>query len=78
MSEMSYVPDRLKEAVKAAEAEGWTYDRTRKDHPRLRPPAGTLDGTGALQGPVIFGSTPSDHRGTKNSFAILKRHGIRW
>ena len=76
---MSGVPPRLKAIVKAAEAAGWTYDTTKRTHPRLTPPRGLKDPrTGALQAPALFAATPSDHRGDKNACAILKRHGIRW
>jgi hypothetical protein len=77
MSRGGWIPDRLKAVVKAAEAAGWTYDRTRKDHPRLSPPRGLEDPiTGRLQAPVLFASTPSDHRGDRNSRAALRRAGV--
>lgn len=73
------MPDHLKPLVKAAEAAGWTYDRTRKDHPRLSPPPGLIDKrTGQHQAPIIFASTPSDRRGPKNGYAALRRAGVNW
>jgi len=63
------VPKRLRDVVRRAEAAGWRYDVTAKGHPRLTPP-----GSGA---PVLFSSTPSDHRGDKNSLARLRRAGLK-
>lgn len=76
MSEKSWIPDRLKDVVRAAEAAGWTYDRTRKHHPRLTPPRGLLDATGKSQPPIMFASSPSDIRGDKNGIASLRRAGV--
>lgn len=76
MTAKSWVPDRLKDVVKAAEAAGWTYDRTKRDHPRLTPPKGTLRPGGDRQGPITFASSPSDIRGDRNGRARLRRAGV--
>ena len=71
------VPKRLKKVVKAAEAAGWTYDETRRGHPRLSPPSGKIDErTGSLMAPVTFPKTPSDHRADRNGIAALRRAGV--
>lgn len=55
---------------------GWVADETRDGHPRLIAPRGMIDPyTGRLAADVVFSKTPSDHRGDKNSRAILKRLG---
>lgn len=73
------VPKRLKSVVEAAEAVGWTFGMTKNSHYRLTPPAGwqTPDPGIPVQ-PVLFAGSPSDHRGDKNSFALLKRQGVRF
>lgn len=75
---MAAVPKRLKAIVEAAEAEGWTYDVTARNHPRLSPPDGILDPyrENRPAAPVTFGSTPSDHRGDQNAIVILRRLGV--
>jgi hypothetical protein len=71
-------PKRLKKIVELAQGEGWTYDETKDGHPRLSPPAGMTDPyrDGRLAAPVVFGKTPSDHRGDANMVAILRRLGV--
>lgn len=76
MGRNSWLPDRLRGIVAAAEAAGWTYDRTAKHHPRLTPPPGTLTPAGERQGPVTFALTSSDWRGDKNGVARLRRAGV--
>ena len=69
------VPRRLRKIVKAAEAAGWTYEVSSKNHPRLVPPAGTTL-NGERCGPIQFSSTPSDARSDKNAIARLRRAGL--
>jgi hypothetical protein len=72
------VPTRLKKIVKAAEKQGWEYDVTSAQHPRLTPPRGSRDErTGDLLAPVTFAKTGSDHRGDKNGIAALRRAGVK-
>lgn len=69
------VPKRLRKIFRAAEDQGWTIVTT-SAHPRLQPPPGLRDAQGDLAAPVIFASTPSDHRADKNSLAQLRRAGV--
>lgn len=70
------VPKRLKTVVSLAEAHGWSYDVTSKGHPRLNPPRGATDGTGALMAPCIFSNTPGDKTSDRNAIAYLRRMGV--
>lgn len=65
-----------KPLVKAAEAVGWTLSYARKGHPRLVPPEGWERPDGKPAVPLIIPSTPSDHRGLKNTRADMRRAGI--
>lgn len=71
------VPKRLKRLVKAAEAQGWTFDFTGKGHPRLTPPPGATDRNGERCRPVTFSLTPSDTNADRPSTSYLRRCGIR-
>lgn len=65
-------PEPLRNAVQLAVDLGWRCEMTRKGHVRLRPPPereGEVD-------PVVFPSTPSDHRGYRNTIAVLRRSGV--
>jgi hypothetical protein len=70
-------PARLRKIVRAALDAGWTYDTTKKGHPRLTPPRGQRHADGTLVAPVTFALTPSDHRGDRQGVAYLRRAGIR-
>ena len=71
-------PKRLRKIVKQAIEQGWSYDTTSAGHPRLTPPAGTMDErTEKLMAPVIFAKTSSDHRGDKNAKAALRQAGVK-
>jgi predicted RNA binding protein YcfA (HicA-like mRNA interferase family) len=54
----------VRELVEQATERGWTWEFTRKGHLRLKHPNG---------GTMICGTTPSDHRGSKNAVARMKR-----
>lgn len=70
------VPKRLKPIVSLAEEHGWTFDMTAKGHPRLNPPRGATDATGALVAPCTFSSTPGDKTSDRNAIAYLRRSGV--
>ena len=58
------------DVIKAAEAEGWTSERTNKNHWRLNPPGG---------GPPIFTSgTPGDFRAYQNFLKKMRRAGFNY
>lgn len=75
---MAGPPKRLKKIVELAIEEGWTYDETKDGHPRLMPPKGLTDPyrDGRPAAPIIFGKTPSDHRGDINMVTQLRRLGV--
>ena len=74
---MPPIPARLRAWVVLAQSVGWTYDTTKDNHPRLTPPAGTIDPyTDRPAAPATFGSTPSDHRGDSNTVSYLRRLGV--
>lgn len=69
--------NRLDAWIALAEEEGWTYDETADGHPRLTPPPGLMDPyRGRQAAPVVFGKTPSDHRGDANAVSLLRRLGV--
>jgi hypothetical protein len=56
--------------IKAAEAEGWTTEKTRKGHWRFNPPD---------KGPPVFTSgTPGDFRAMLNFLTKLRRRGFHY
>ena len=71
-------PKRLKQWVRLAENEGWTYDETEDGHPRLTPPKDLTDvrRNGLPAAPVTFSKTSSDIRGDRNTVAALRRLGV--
>lgn len=71
-------PSRLKKLIELAEQKGWVYDETSEGHPRLTPPPGLNDPyrNDRPAAPVVFGRTPSDHRGDKNAASLLRRLGV--
>ena len=75
---MANPPKRLKKIVELAIGEGWTYDETKDGHPRLSPPKGLTDPyrDNRPAAPIVFGKTPSDHRGDMNMIVQLRRLGV--
>lgn len=71
------VPRDLRGVVKAAEAQGWVLDFTKRGHLRLSPPRGKADAQGNLLSPVVFAGTSSDWRGNRNGIAALRRAGVK-
>ena len=61
----------LRKIEKAAREQGWEVTRTRKGHPRFKPPDPTKE--------IVIGSgTPGDQRAIKHLLADLKRQGFIW
>lgn len=56
--------------LKAAEAQGFTWDLTKSGHPRVYGPDGAFVTT--------LASTPSERRGWLNGLAKLRRAGLKW
>lgn len=61
--------DDIRAIARAAEAQGWRVDRTKRGHWRFRPPDPS-------QGIVYHSGTPSDTRAVKNLIADLRRRGL--
>ena len=59
-----------KELLKEAEGQGWRIEKTKGGHWRVFSP----DGAGI----VYVASTPSDHRGFKNTIAKMRQYGFKW
>jgi predicted RNA binding protein YcfA (HicA-like mRNA interferase family) len=57
--------NRMKEARRELERQGFTAIKTRGGHWRFEHPD--------MQGPVFAPDTPSDYRGIKNLHALLRR-----
>lgn len=60
----------LRKLLKAAEAQGFTVERTRKGHWLVRNAEGLAVAT--------LAGTASDHRSWRNALAVLKRAGLIW
>ncbi len=60
----------LRSLLKAAEAQGFTTERTAKGHWLVRDAQGRAVAT--------ISGTPSDHRSWRNGLARLKRAGLIW
>jgi hypothetical protein len=60
----------IRKLLKAAENQGFTVERTAKNHWLIRNADGLAVATVA--------STPSDHRTWANTLARLRRAGLRW
>ncbi|XOK15615.1 type II toxin-antitoxin system HicA family toxin (plasmid) [Agrobacterium tumefaciens] len=56
---------QMKEARRLLERQGFSATKTRGGHWRFEHPE--------MNGPVFAPDTPSDHRGMKNLFAMLRR-----
>jgi hypothetical protein len=61
----------LRSIEQAAQEQGYTVGRTKKNHPKFTPPDPTKE-------IVIFSGTPSDVRAIKNGLARLRRQGFVW
>lgn len=59
----------FRQIVEAAQAQGWTANRTEKNHWRLTPP----DRTKQI---VIFSGSPGDNRAIRNFIATMRRNGL--
>ncbi len=71
ISSMEMVKMDVKKILRAAKAQGWRIERTRKGHLRLVPPD--------PKAPMVIGSgNPSDHRAIRNLLAQMKRSGLVW
>lgn len=55
--------------VEAAQAQGWSVERTEKNHWRLRP----SDKTKQI---VIFSGSPGDIRAIRNFISVMRRNGF--
>jgi len=60
----------LKELRKAAEAQGWRIEKTKKGHWKFLAPNG--------EDIVIVAGTPSSKRGFDHAVADLRRYGFQW
>lgn len=60
----------LRRLLKAAEAQGFTVERTAKGHWLIRNAQGRAVAT--------ISGTPSDHRSWRNGLAALRRAGLIW
>lgn len=71
------IPEHLREPFKAAERQGWTLKQAGNGHLKLKaPPGTTLYERPCYQ--LIFASSPSDKRSSKNELARLRAAGVRW
>lgn len=61
------------DVIKAAEAEGWTSERTGKNHWRLNPPEGVNGGR-----PIFTSGTPGDFRAYQNFLTKLRKAGFNY
>jgi hypothetical protein len=59
--------------IKAAEAEGWTSERTGRNHWRLNPPEGVNGGR-----PIFTSGTPGDFRAYQNFLTKLRKAGFNY
>lgn len=65
--------DVLRDIVKEAFKQGWTIDRTSKNHLKFVPPP---DAKGPLTGCVFFSGTSSDWRAPRTLKSDLRKRGL--